>query len=569
MHSRPLIGLVTNDLVGTYQHTFWSGMRSAAAEEDCDLASFNGGEIGSRQHDKSMRRSAFDLIRFAKPDALVLLSTAITNSGDQSRMDVFLRRLGKIPLVSVGFTLPGHPAVLLDNIAGMSAVVEHLVVHHGRRRFAYLGGPNFNPDARERREVFLGVLERHGLKFDPLLEATASWDFALAKEKVRALLDTEVPFDALVAANDDMALGAIEALRERGRRVPEDVVVSGFDDSEEGAWTAPGLTSVRQPVFEQGRAALRLALERLEEGAPNRTETVRTILVPRGSCGCRSGSLLLVRQVADAPRAPAGPPGGAEHLAAVREACEEMAGGSRQDGALAHLVAGLVEGARTGDDVQPLEAFSLLMDLNPNQESSDHWQDFLTRLRQASLPFHSAHPEQVLRLDTILHELRLLAHESTVRAMARRALDAQRKAREIHETGLRLLQGTDLPTLAEILCEQARTLRIASLQVLLHDRSPRRKDCRVLVAVRSGVRCETRPGRKEPLSEAVHAILRSSGLRSAQVVEPLYFGEEHLGWMILEPGARLGLLLDSLRGQLSAALHAHRERQPAGTASGY
>lgn len=537
-------------------------MISAAAQEDCDLVSFNGGELGSRHPDKAMRRSAFDLIHAAKPDALVLMSPTLMNSGDQTRLDAFLKNLGDTPLVTVGFTLAGHPALLLDNVSGMACAVEHLVQHHGRRRFAFLGGPNFNSDARERREVFLSVLEKAGIPFDPILEATASWDYAMAKEQVLALCDTGVPFDALVAANDDMALAAIEALRERGRRVPDDVVVTGFDNAEEGIWSNPGLTSVHQPVFEQGEASVHLALEHLEGGGSVRNRILSTNLVTRGSCGCRSASLIEAHRTNHLPAtAQEGFPGCPAHLAAVREACEEMVGGNRMTEPLNHLVEGLVAGAVDDDDVPAIEAFGLLMDLAPRREPMPPWQDFLSRLRAASAPFCNASSTIQHRMDGIVHELRVLAEERSLRNMAQRALHSQRWAREVHETGLRLQASTDLSSLVEILADQARTLRISSLHLLLANRKSQSKDCKVVLAIRNGVRSSNSLEETAPLDKTVEAILSGSALRSAMVVEPLFFGDLHLGHLILEPGSRLGVLLDSLRGQVSVALHSHLRQQ--------
>lgn len=74
---------------------------------------------------------------------------------------------------------------------------------------------------------------------------------------MRALLDRNDDIDAVVAANDRMALGAMHVLRGRGLRIPEDVAVTGFDDIEEAAWFAPPLTSVAQPLAEMGRQAVR------------------------------------------------------------------------------------------------------------------------------------------------------------------------------------------------------------------------------------------------------------------------------------------------------------------------
>ena len=92
-------------------------------------------------------------------------------------------------------------------------------------------------------------------------------------------------FDGLVAANDYMALGAIPALQERDLQVPSDVAVVGFDDIEDARFSTPPLTTARQPLYQQGEAALDLVLAQIEgaEVAPRRPPR------PSWSCGCRAG----------------------------------------------------------------------------------------------------------------------------------------------------------------------------------------------------------------------------------------------------------------------------------------
>ena len=96
-------------------------------------------------------------------------------------------------------------------------------------------------------------------------------------------------FDALVAANDYMALGAIPALQERDLRVPSDVAVVGFDDIEDARFSTPPLTTVRQPLYQQGEAALELVLAQLDGAEVAPQTTAATELVVRQSCGCLSG----------------------------------------------------------------------------------------------------------------------------------------------------------------------------------------------------------------------------------------------------------------------------------------
>ena len=181
MDKRNLIGLLTNDLVGSYQYALWAGMKAAARVEDCDLVSFNGGEIGSADPRKSMRNVAFDLVRHAKPDALVLMAPVVANSTGMDEIETFIQALAPIPVVLVGMVFPGHPSVQVDNATGMESLVEHIAKVHGRTRFAFVGGPLLNPDASLRHLAFQRSLERLGLPYRRVLLCAGDTGFSAAK----------------------------------------------------------------------------------------------------------------------------------------------------------------------------------------------------------------------------------------------------------------------------------------------------------------------------------------------------------------------------------------------------
>ena len=132
------------------------------------------------------------------------------------------------------------------------------------------------------------MLEERGLEFDPNLVCEGTFEKAAGEAAVELLVDErKVQFDGLVAANDYMALGAIPALQERDLQVPSDVAVVGFDDIEDARFSTPPLTTVRQPLYQQGEAALDLVLAQLE-GARGRAPDDRRR--PSWSCGCRAAA---------------------------------------------------------------------------------------------------------------------------------------------------------------------------------------------------------------------------------------------------------------------------------------
>ncbi|GHJ15064.1 MULTISPECIES: LacI family DNA-binding transcriptional regulator [unclassified Micromonospora] len=168
-----------------------------------------------------------------------------------------LARLG-IPVVCSGRPLDGAdvPYVDVDHEGGVTRAVEHLIAT-GRRRIATIAGPQDMVAGIERLIGYRAALTAAGL---PELVAYGDFTRESGTAAMRALLAADPELDAVFAASDLMAHAALRALREAGRRVPEDVAVIGFDDIETAAYTEPPLTTVRQPIVELGRAMTRQLL---------------------------------------------------------------------------------------------------------------------------------------------------------------------------------------------------------------------------------------------------------------------------------------------------------------------
>lgn len=163
-----------------------------------------------------------------------------------------------------------------DNQRGGALAAERFIAL-GRRRPAFLGDPAHGEFA-ERLEGFGSALARHGIA--PLTPTVASFTVSAGAEAVHALLEAHPQVDALFAASDLLAIGAIRALIERGRRVPEDVSVIGYDDSPLGATYVPPLTSVHQNFIDAG-VLLARKVRALIEGGEAASETLPTHLVVR------------------------------------------------------------------------------------------------------------------------------------------------------------------------------------------------------------------------------------------------------------------------------------------------
>src|SRR5215469_16372581 len=206
-----------------------------------------------------------------------------------------LAKLAKrLPLVVVAgdTTQRGVDVVSADNWSGAHALIEHLVVDHVRRRLFHIDGPATAPDAQERRAAMHAVIAAH-----PGTELVGSFSGLFSvlsgRDGAAAMLDAggELP-DALVCANDQMAIGALRALAARGIRVPGDIAVVGFDDIFPASLCDPPLTTVHQPIRKLGEVACDRLIERLADPTlPPRQELLPTELVLRSSCGCPPGTV--------------------------------------------------------------------------------------------------------------------------------------------------------------------------------------------------------------------------------------------------------------------------------------
>lgn len=186
------------------------------------------------------------------------------------------------PLVVWGARLPGQQycAVGSDNVAGGRMAVTHLA-QAGRKRIAFLGATDA-PEAAQRFDGYRQGLAEAGLPFDPALVVPAPYTMEEAGRAVADFLATEIPFDAIFAFSDVIALAAVSALIEAGRSVPGDVAVVGFDDIVLARHSAPPLTTVRQDLAMGARTMVDLLFERMS-GGPVRSALTPVELVARGS----------------------------------------------------------------------------------------------------------------------------------------------------------------------------------------------------------------------------------------------------------------------------------------------
>lgn len=232
-----------------------------------------------------------------RPDAtraveqLALRTDGLIIEGGTVHDDLLRKLAQRLPVVLVAGEHPDLLTIRTDGRTAAAELTRHLIEAHGHRRLRFIGTPEGSPDTTARYAGFRDELAAHGLtEHGPALRHGLESRYgAVAARQIHA--EGHLP-DALVCANDELAIGVLATLPGLGHAIPRDVAIVGFDDQDLAGLASPTLTTVHQPVFELGSTAAELVLaatrQRREVFTPLHPEdrVLSTRAVIRESCGC-------------------------------------------------------------------------------------------------------------------------------------------------------------------------------------------------------------------------------------------------------------------------------------------
>lgn len=202
------------------------------------------------------------------------VETRLADGVIQLRPQSMVRGSPSVPWVNAcGCFGTPTPSVRIDNVAAAQTVVDHLI-GLGHQRIGVISGLKDNPHSLDRLEGYRQGLKTAGLTFEPELVAEGNFTMQSGQQAVQHFLSmTERP-TALFCMNDEMAIGAIQALQKHGLKVPEDLSVTGFDDINYAKYWSPGITTVAQPAEAIGHAAAEMLINLIEGSPPQNAEIV-------------------------------------------------------------------------------------------------------------------------------------------------------------------------------------------------------------------------------------------------------------------------------------------------------
>jgi len=284
------IAVLIESLDGYYQSGVWNGIKKVSQERNVNVVALLGGslEVSPSDQYEPNRNVLYEIPKFASIDGIII-SGSLCSYISKEKIDKFISGYGDIPIVSILPLSSEIPAATIDNRSGMMQLAIHLTEEHKCSNFAFVSGPENNSEVAERLNTFTETLNLRGLSLPQESIFSGNFDRKSGSDAVLKIAKAnggKIPYDAIVCIDDETAFGVMETLKELGLSVPQDVLVVGFDNTNEGKCAFPPLTSVDQPLRRLGEEALIMLLEKLDGKDISQGVMLRTELVKRHSCGC-------------------------------------------------------------------------------------------------------------------------------------------------------------------------------------------------------------------------------------------------------------------------------------------
>ncbi|HDQ72615.1 MAG TPA: GAF domain-containing protein [Chloroflexi bacterium] len=573
-NARLNVGVLIQDTTGAggYESAMLDGITNAAEKRDVNLICYPGGMLHAMNADAGdrLRNTVYDLIDTEQLNGLII-SASLSNYLTPEEFEDFYQRFLPLPMVSIARTIPGIPSVVVDNYGGMRKALAHLTQEHAYRRIAFIQGPEGNEDAERRYEAYTDILTEYGIPINPHLVVAGNYQSESGREAIRVLLDErKAGFQALVAADDNMALGAMQALQERGIRVPYDIAVVGFDDIEESQAINPPLTTVQQPVKELGKRAIHTLLSLISGAEVSEQIIVPTRLIVRQSCNCLSSAMTQAAIQTSAIQSIKGQESLGQALDRQREnilfeMLQAMEGNASTDVTsqaeqLLDAFAREIIGGEPGGFLAQLD--NVLREGMAKDDDVSLWQNGLSELRRHTRPYLNADENgNLVQAEDLWQQARVMIGETAHRALAQKRLEEKRRDEVLNQVTQNLIATFDMEYLMENIIRDLPKLGIPGFYLSLYEGAKRSTEKSKFILGYDGqgaIEAEddiTFPSRRliPPHVVSERGLLQN---RYTLIVEPLDF-EEALGFAAFEVGPRDWRIYDMLRRYLSSALRAN------------
>ncbi len=271
-----------------YQNTIIKGINACAKDCNVNILCFAafGGVIANSRYDLG-EYNIYNLINYNKLDGIILMTNTICSPKDKKKIISSVKEAGIPAAVFDCDEYPEFYNISIDNTNAMREIVRHVIVEHNAKTINFISGPLSNPEACDRYDAFLEVMADHHLTSDERRIYFGEFRSGDGRKAIETFIKSGLTMpDAIICANDAMALTAINSLERHGYKVPEDIIVTGFDNTYNAQHFCPALTSVSRPLFDAGYQACKILLRVMDGEVCEKNTALSASPVFSESCGC-------------------------------------------------------------------------------------------------------------------------------------------------------------------------------------------------------------------------------------------------------------------------------------------
>ena len=281
------VAVIVAGIDETYQSSILRGIKDAAevCSFDCYVFVSFTGMKDNKGHDAG-EMNIFRLPDFSLFDGAILLTNTIDCPPVVSDILDRIKKAG-IPAVSIDNRVQGLLHIVIDNYSAMRDITEHFINVHKFTKINYISGPADNPESAERIEAFLEVMAENNIPVETDRIFYGDFRGDSGREAIDYFLNSKLEMpQAIICANDVMAVAAINRLHTAGIRVPDDIAVSGFDDVFDNLNLRVNLTSVERPLVRSGKLACEMLYNKFNNSPQQESMMLNMLTKFSESCGC-------------------------------------------------------------------------------------------------------------------------------------------------------------------------------------------------------------------------------------------------------------------------------------------
>ncbi|MCI8307638.1 MAG: GGDEF domain-containing protein [Lachnospiraceae bacterium] len=281
------IAVFANGWSNDYLQEVTEGILKSAKEHNSDTFVFvNHSAYAESERQNRGESNIFRLPDMTEFDGVILLANSFNSDSELAYLRGKIKET-KIPAVSLEYRIDDVTTVITDTYSGMYSLVNHVISEHGARRILYIGGTKGHPDSNTRLCAVIDAAEKYGIVISDGDILYADFAKKLAVSEFNAWFDDNKALpDAIICANDVMALGICEWVEGNGYVVPDDVIVTGYDCTRLGQRNYPSLTTVNHDWNKLGYTAVNVLMDNISSSADGGDVVLDSELVLGGSCGC-------------------------------------------------------------------------------------------------------------------------------------------------------------------------------------------------------------------------------------------------------------------------------------------